>query len=216
MDATPIRNLFQDNLSQDQKLSEKQKQVLKAALDLFAAQGFANTTTKQIASLANVSEGTVYKRFKTKEQLLAAVLQPLINESAPQAASEFQRILTERPFANITDLVTTIARDRFKFIVDPQKEIRIIISEILRQDGPLHDFLQLLQVSIFPPLYEQFDQLKLHNKIVNWDNNRILHYIFSIILGYGARIVIMHEKINADKVITELAEFLERGLAPQN
>lgn len=43
-----------------------------AAIALFAAQGYARTTTKEIAQAAGVSEGTIFKYFPTKRDLLLA------------------------------------------------------------------------------------------------------------------------------------------------
>ena len=49
---------------------EKRKQaIVKAALPLFARQGFAETTTKDLARAAGVSEPLLYKHFPSKEAL---------------------------------------------------------------------------------------------------------------------------------------------------
>lgn len=52
--------------------------LIKAALELFAAQGITETTTKQIAELAKVNEVTLFRHFGNKHGLLLAV----ISESA--------------------------------------------------------------------------------------------------------------------------------------
>ena len=43
--------------------------ILKAATELFAAQGYDNTPTAQIAENANVSEGALFHQFPTKRDL---------------------------------------------------------------------------------------------------------------------------------------------------
>lgn len=48
--------------------------IIQASIRLFSRQGFAGTTTKQIAAQAKVNEGTIYRHFKTKENLIEAVL----------------------------------------------------------------------------------------------------------------------------------------------
>ena len=45
-----------------------------AALPLFARKGFANTTTRELAEAAGVSEALIYKHFPSKESLYAAML----------------------------------------------------------------------------------------------------------------------------------------------
>ena len=43
--------------------------ILNAARELFAAQGYENTPTAQIAETANVSEGALFHQFPTKRDL---------------------------------------------------------------------------------------------------------------------------------------------------
>lgn len=50
------------------------QRLIDAALDLFAAQGVTETTTKQIAELADVNEVTLFRQFGNKHGLLLAVI----------------------------------------------------------------------------------------------------------------------------------------------
>lgn len=43
--------------------------ILEAALHLFQTKGFAQTTTKELASKAGIAEGTIYNYFASKEDL---------------------------------------------------------------------------------------------------------------------------------------------------
>lgn len=45
------------------------EKIIKAAVTLFIKQGIAKTTTKQIATRAHVSEGSIYRHFPSKEEL---------------------------------------------------------------------------------------------------------------------------------------------------
>ena len=53
--------------------SQRKEALVKAALPLFAHQGFARTTTKQLADAAHVSEALLYKHFPSKESLYAEI-----------------------------------------------------------------------------------------------------------------------------------------------
>jgi AcrR family transcriptional regulator len=56
-------------------MTEKQENILKAALQLFASEGYYATSTSKVAKLAEVSEGLIFRHFGNKEGLLQAVLQ---------------------------------------------------------------------------------------------------------------------------------------------
>ncbi len=51
------------------------RRLIRAALRLFAAQGVTETTTKQIAELAEVNEVTLFRQFGSKHGLLLAVIE---------------------------------------------------------------------------------------------------------------------------------------------
>jgi TetR/AcrR family fatty acid metabolism transcriptional regulator len=52
---------------------DKKQRILKAAIQIFAEKGYSGTTISEIASLANVADGTVYEYFKNKEDLLISI-----------------------------------------------------------------------------------------------------------------------------------------------
>lgn len=78
-------------------MTERQANILKSALKLFAEEGFNATTTKKVAVNAGVSEGLIFRHFVNKDGLLNAVLSQgedktkelfndIIRESNPEKA----------------------------------------------------------------------------------------------------------------------------------
>jgi AcrR family transcriptional regulator len=63
--------LQQIKLTADQKIEQR---ILAAAEHLFAVQGYERTTTKQLAELSEVAEGTLFRHFESKKSILAAVM----------------------------------------------------------------------------------------------------------------------------------------------
>jgi AcrR family transcriptional regulator len=56
-------------------MTEKQERILAAALELFAEDGYNAVSTSKVARRAGVSEGLVFRHFKSKEGLLNAVME---------------------------------------------------------------------------------------------------------------------------------------------
>lgn len=50
--------------------TEKYRQILEAAVKVFAQQGFHSSTVAQIAKVAGVADGTIYLYFKNKDDIL--------------------------------------------------------------------------------------------------------------------------------------------------
>lgn len=61
------------------KTSSVADQVLKAALDLFATQGYATTSVQQIVKAAGVTKGAMYHYFTSKDDLLFAVYERILS-----------------------------------------------------------------------------------------------------------------------------------------
>jgi TetR/AcrR family transcriptional regulator len=53
---------------------DRRRQIIQAAIEVFAKHGFRGTTTKQIAEAAGVSEAIIFRHFATKQDLYAAIL----------------------------------------------------------------------------------------------------------------------------------------------
>lgn len=74
---------------------DKKEQILVSALELFAKEGYKAVSTSKIAKAATVSEGLIFKHYKSKQGLLEAILEhayqrmgvllvPIIGESEPK------------------------------------------------------------------------------------------------------------------------------------
>lgn len=107
------------------KMPAGKKKVLTTALKLFANNGFHATTTAKIAKQAGVSEGTIYKYFSSKDDLLAKLLQPILIEIKNNFFSNLD-YKTDLP-----SLISFIVTDRIHFIEVNFDFIRLIFQEIL-------------------------------------------------------------------------------------
>ena len=71
-------------ISHKQK-EDKQKQIIRAAAEVFAQKGFARTVMADIALQAGIGKGTTYEYFKSKEDLFFAVFEWISKEMAANA-----------------------------------------------------------------------------------------------------------------------------------
>ena len=64
------------------RVNDKRTQLIEAAIDLFAKEGFWNTPTSRIAKHAGVATGTLFNYFESKDALIDAVYMQLKQEWA--------------------------------------------------------------------------------------------------------------------------------------
>ncbi|HEY3861678.1 MAG TPA: helix-turn-helix domain-containing protein [Verrucomicrobiae bacterium] len=78
------------------RLSAEQRKaaIAQAALPVFARKGYAETTTKELARAAGVSEPLLYRHFPSKEALYAAI-QDLCCDAKDPSTRKFIQLITE-------------------------------------------------------------------------------------------------------------------------
>ena len=88
---------------------ERPGEILNAALDVFAARGFAAAKLDEVAARAGVSKGTLYLYFESKEELFRSVVRGLL---LPNVAMAERRIAEHEGSAAelLRALVTTFGR----------------------------------------------------------------------------------------------------------
>ena len=83
-------------------------EILDAALELFLAKGFAQTKVEDVAQKANVSKGTVYLYFSSKEALLEGLVRRAVAPLATHAAAELAAG-TDHPRETLTRVMRGLA-----------------------------------------------------------------------------------------------------------
>lgn len=196
------------------QLSKKQQAVLKASLSLFAKVGYDRTSTYEIAKLAGVSEGTVFSQFKTKNQLLHAILGPFIGEILPMAASDFINQLQTTSLPHFEDFLNYIVHDRMSFVMNHRSEFKIFVQEMGRNPQLLIMLTERLNTLINRRLSEMLRFYQDKGELIAWDPMRISRYIVSVILGYLLPNTLMSdEPLVIEQQTRECVEFLMRGLS---
>lgn len=76
--------------SQEERREETRVKILNAAMDLFFEQGYDETTTREIIYRAGILNGTLYNRFKSKEDILLSLVSDGQSEFMKEAETVFK------------------------------------------------------------------------------------------------------------------------------
>ena len=71
---------------------DRRQDILMAAMQLFAKKGFRGTTTRDLATHAEVNEAIIFRHFKTKEELYSAILEHKVAENRDALQVELEQL----------------------------------------------------------------------------------------------------------------------------
>src|SRR2546427_8167861 len=72
----PYTTLFRSPSPQTGAAELTRQRLIRAAFELFTTRGYHDTTTAQIAKKAGIAEGTIYRHFASKQQLMNELIAP--------------------------------------------------------------------------------------------------------------------------------------------
>ncbi|WP_096187550.1 TetR/AcrR family transcriptional regulator [Evansella halocellulosilytica] len=168
---TPLKD---DQL--DRIRDERREQIKQVALTFFARYGYKETKTSQIASEARISEGLIYRYFKTKKELFSTIVHDLLGEAKKELESvphiqgtplEQMKVLTE----NMLD-----EKNKFGFMLIHRVKKSEDIPDNMFGDDELTSEETLINVLI--PTFEKGQE---SGEFTSGDPKKILSWYFSII-----------------------------------
>ncbi|WP_048000979.1 TetR/AcrR family transcriptional regulator [Lactiplantibacillus herbarum] len=217
MKINNVETLFEKTL-QDSQLSLKQQDVLKASLKLFAIQGFDRTTSSEIAAQAGVSEGTVFKQFKTEQGILKALLEPFIEQVIPMAATEFLSEIKLNQFSDFESFLHYVIQDRMTFAVANLQQLKVFLQEIIHNPKVLETLSTKWATMVRGNINRLLGYFKQQGQLVDWPDERIIRYFVSTVLGYILPLVLFDVTgaFDVEQKSAEATEFLVCGLTPKS
>lgn len=124
---------------------ERQEEVIQSALALFIEKGYKGTTTSEIAKMANISEVTLFRHFKSKEELFMAGVKPILQVS-------LNKMKLDPSLNSFEDQLKDALLHRIMYITHHHDVIKLILNEhILLADyaNLIEQMVQDLQETLF-------------------------------------------------------------------
>lgn len=179
-----ILDEFPDLVNANKNLTQKQKDVLIVSIQLFAKQGYANTSTRQIAEAAHQSEGTMFKHFKSKANILREALDPIVREVVPDLLNELASEAIREQTDNIHDFFVFFVRNRMKFASDNEDALKVFLSEILYNADLRKQYLSIAPERFLNSFKTIIKAAQDRGQLVDWPFRIIFRYLLSILGSY--------------------------------
>ncbi|TYR81806.1 TetR/AcrR family transcriptional regulator [Priestia megaterium] len=190
--------IAQTNLSKKQ--TDKQQKIVTAAISLFAERGYANTSTSEIAKGAGVAEGTIFRHYGTKDNLLLSVILPFIKDSIPAMAEDVFNEIMSQNILCFEDFLRALLKNRIHFINENREIFQIVVKEILYNEELRKELQPYFIENIVQRITKVINIYKERGELIDIPSNTIQRMFFTFIGGYFvSRFVLLADSSVADE-----------------
>jgi TetR/AcrR family transcriptional regulator, fatty acid metabolism regulator protein len=148
--------------------TSKRERILRAAVDVFAQNGYFNAKVTEIARTAGVADGTIYLYFDGKEDLLITIFREYTRNYLHELEKKLAGVnrADERVRITITHHLETLGNDRALAVVS-QVELRHSLKFMsLLSQQEVADYLNILRKVVEQGQSEGVFRRNLHPQLV--------------------------------------------------
>lgn len=200
-----------------ERMTDKQRRVVEAALEVFAEKGFAAASTSEIAKRAGVAEGTIFRHYKTKKDLLIGVVAPFFVRTIAPALMKDVFDVVEAEHPTFEAFVRALYQNRIDFVRKHERRVRVVAQEL-----PFHPEVralveQVVVSEVMPRLIRVVTRFQERGEIVAVDPTSVVRVVMSTLFSYLVlRFVLAPHREWDDEAETELnVKVVVDGLRPR-
>ncbi|SFS83691.1 transcriptional regulator, TetR family [Paenibacillus sp. BC26] len=199
-----------------EKMTEKQAKILQSAIEVFAEKGFAGSSTSEIAQRAGVAEGTIFRHYKTKKDLLLSIVAPAMTKLiAPFVLRGFNNVL-DADYESYEGVIRAMIENRIEFMTKHRNILRILMQEIPFHPELQEHFQRDVLAKVLTRLQKLVTQFQAKGQMVDLPSMTVVRLSISTIMGYVAVRTFYGERKDAvwddAREREETIAFIMRGL----
>lgn len=212
-----IQDYYATTLGKNGQITPMQHRILAAALALFSEKGYEEVSTKEIATRADVAEGSLFHNFGNKKGLLTAVMQPIVQHILPTMLDTLNQTALNQTHPTLESFLVPLIRDRVAFIDRNQTSLAVILSQFFNNAADRANVLGMVSPKTLAQANQTLNELKAADELISWPNQTILQLIFSTIGGYLVNRVLTPQagQLDPQQATAYLSDFLINGLSPR-
>lgn len=180
-----ISKYLNDDTISEEEITERQWQIIDAAVKIFSEKSFEGSRTSEIAKEANVAEGTIFRYYKTKKDLLMGLLIPMVTKFfRPLMVLSVEKIMKNKENRPIEEIISKIFMDRLNLVEKNLPLVKTIMFEAAYHP----ELLEPIKKEIVPKIVsiiEEFIVENIDNENLRDLNPRIIaRAMLSSLMGY--------------------------------
>lgn len=199
-------------LEKSNKQTVKQKKIIEVAIISFAEKGYSNTSTAEIAKKAGVAEGTIFKHYGTKENLLLSIMVPFIKDFFPVKIDELiGNLMNDK--CSFEEFLRALLTDRNAFLAENREIFQVVVKEIFYKEELRNELLPFVLEVGSNNLKKVIEVFKKQGEIKDIQNEVVLKMMFTAIGGmFITNFVLLNKHSISEKEIEDVICFIMNGL----
>ena len=199
-------------LEKSNKQTVKQKKIIEVAITSFAEKGYSNTSTSEIAKKAGVAEGTIFKHYGTKENLLLSIMVPFLKDFFPTMVDELIGELMNDKYS-FEEFLRALVTNRSAFLSENREIFQVFIKEMFYKEELRNELLPNVLEIGSNHLIKAIEVLKQRGEIKDISNEVILKMLITVIGGmFISNFVLLNKHSISENEIEEVVLFILNGL----
>jgi len=188
----------------DEDLLEKRKtQILEAAIQVFSKKGFEGSTTKEIAKKAKVSEGTIFRYFTTKKDILVQMLNILVDQTLFDFIEQIERGV------DAEEAIKSLLKLHYRFIVNNYDLLKILLFEVQFHKELKEKFYN----NVISSIYEVTARvIKEVTPDIKTDPRVVAETMTAIFLGLIITKTVKADKLDEEKIVNDTMNIVFHGI----
>jgi AcrR family transcriptional regulator len=187
---------------------ERRQDLTDAAVRVFADKGVARATVSDITEAAGVAKGTFYLYFSSKEHLLGALKEELVDDILVHATTLYERVGREDWWALADATVESVV----DFFLERRDMIHVLVQEGV---APETSDLFAECESRIDFMYASAIQAGMEAGVFHVSDpeltGRLLHHAVDGMLQHA---ILYGDEIDRDRLIAAASELVRKALAP--
>ncbi|MBI9048008.1 MAG: TetR/AcrR family transcriptional regulator [Anaerolineaceae bacterium] len=192
-----------------QKPETAREKILVAAANKFSAKGFASTTTKEIAEDAGVNEVTIFRIFKTKQNILESIIQKY------SGLPDLLQMMQGRFSGNLEEDLLILSKTFHMIFMERADAIRLLLCEASRFEG-LQNVMSKIPEQLTSTLAVVFEKHISEGSIKEFDPRLMAQAFFGFYFSLGiTRNILQNSIVNdmpEDEIFRQFVELFLSGI----
>lgn len=168
----------------DEKMTDKQLKIIQAAIEIFSEKGYAASSTSEIAQKAGVAEGTIFRHYKTKKDLLLSIVAPIMSKLiGPFLLRDFTKVI-DTPYSTYEKFISAILRNRLEFARNNLPVLKILMQEIPFQEDIKKQFKEIAVKHVLSRIVKVVEQYQQKGTVITVPPLSIIRFTISAVFGF--------------------------------